>query len=971
MAAVVAFAAGVLSKVTVIGLMKEALIVMSLASSIKAMTAKKKSSTPVLGSGIGAELTMSRDPAPVRRVVYGETRVSGPMAFCHVSGSDNSALGCVVLLAAHECQGIAYHYVDDALVYPDPSTGAVTFGPYAGKLSISSHLGDQTTADSGLVSSSGGAWGSSYVLRGITYIACRLTYDADVYSGGLPNFSVVLRGKKVLDPRTSTTAFSRNPALILRDYLTNDDYGLGATSEEIDDASFIAAANVCDESVSLSGGGTEPRYRCDGSFTTDAEPASVIEQILATMAGSLVYAGGKFRCNAGAYYIQTVTLDEGDLRGPIQYQTAAGIREVCNIVKGTYTSTTDLYQPRDFPQYKDAEHVTADGEDIVEDLDLAWVSSSSQAQRLAKMHEKSSRMGGTITLQCNLSAMRVQAGDTVAIENARFGWAPKVFVVQEFRFAVGAGGALGVDLVCRETASSIFGWVASDETTVLPGLTITNPALNNGVVIQASLDNDSATVPSAADGSSPVLGPAVTTIAIYRGAIDDSANWAVSASPSAGVTGTLDGKTWTTTGFTVDAGYVDFTATRSGYSAITVRFVLAKARAGASGANGADGPAAFTLINDANCTVGPNWIQRTTGSGAWNAAAHTRESYVGGAFCSFQFDGAVDFVCGLTTDPTTDNSYTSIDYAWHGSLTTDARIFENGAGIGIFGGYTSATVFSIVYDGRCVKYLKDGVVQRTVDAPPNLQLYFDSAVSTLGCKATNIAFGPSGAAGADATSYWLVASASTMKLSSSVFTPPTVTFTGKAQVGAGAPGNYACRFWIAESTDGSNFTTKYTSTSDEVTKTWTPTDTTVKAVRCRMYQAGGAAVVLDEETVTVIADPTPGFTGGGGSGGGTVNLSWACPSGLSVTRTVPTGSRSIQFTGQMVNTGGTVQTLSYGIRVAGSSTPIGEFSATTGGQTFPISFTRVVDCAAGSVTFEFIGKAGSSSALLSGQFIIL
>ena len=57
-----------------------------------------------------------------------------------------------------------------------------------------------------------------------------------------------MRGKKVFDPRTGLTSFSSNPALCIRDYLLSD-YGLGAALDEIDEASFIAAANLCDEPV--------------------------------------------------------------------------------------------------------------------------------------------------------------------------------------------------------------------------------------------------------------------------------------------------------------------------------------------------------------------------------------------------------------------------------------------------------------------------------------------------------------------------------------------------------------------------------------------------------------------------------------------------------------------------------------------------------------------------------------------------
>jgi hypothetical protein len=37
-------------------------------------------------------------------------------------------------------------------------------------------------------------------------------------------------GRTLYDPRTGLTAFSRNPALAIRDYLTNTRYGRGVPS---------------------------------------------------------------------------------------------------------------------------------------------------------------------------------------------------------------------------------------------------------------------------------------------------------------------------------------------------------------------------------------------------------------------------------------------------------------------------------------------------------------------------------------------------------------------------------------------------------------------------------------------------------------------------------------------------------------------------------------------------------------------
>lgn len=110
---------------------------------------------------------------------------------------------------------------------------------------------------------------------------------------------------------------------------------------------------------------------------------------------------------------------------------------------------------------------------------------------------------------------------------------------------------------------------------------------DDGVAI--SLTTPSASVPANADGSSPNLTNAVTTVVITEGGNDVSSSWSVSASPSSGVTGSLSTRTYTVTGFTVDAGYVDFTATRTGYSNLTIRFSLVKAKAGTDGTNGTNG----------------------------------------------------------------------------------------------------------------------------------------------------------------------------------------------------------------------------------------------------------------------------------------------------------------------------------------------------------------------------------------------
>ena len=63
-----------------------------------------------------------------------------------------------------------------------------------------------------------------------------------------------IQGKLLYDPRTSTTVYSDNPALCVRDFITDVKFGMGADPATIDDSYTIAAANICDETVAVSSG---------------------------------------------------------------------------------------------------------------------------------------------------------------------------------------------------------------------------------------------------------------------------------------------------------------------------------------------------------------------------------------------------------------------------------------------------------------------------------------------------------------------------------------------------------------------------------------------------------------------------------------------------------------------------------------------------------------------------------------------
>ena len=84
--------------------------------------------------------------------------------------------------------------------------------------------------------------------------------------------------------------------------------------------------------------------------------------------------------------------------------------------------------------------------------------------------------------------------------------------------------------------------------------------------------------------------------------------------------------------------------------------------------------------------------------------------------------------------------------------------------------------------------------------------------------------------------------------------PNKITFTAYKQVGSKTRATYACRFIIQESLNGLSWLTKYTSSKDETSVSYTPSTLKLQQIKCVMYRAGGITEQLDSQTVPVIQD---------------------------------------------------------------------------------------------------------------------
>jgi hypothetical protein len=296
-----------------------------------------------------------------------------------------------------------------------------------------------------------GRWSNAHRLQGIAYLYVRLEFDDDAYPNGVPAISATIRGRLVHDPRTDTTAWSDNPALCIRDYLCAD-FGLNVPASRIDDASFIAAANICDQMVS-----GEKRYTLNGAFLTSETPENVLSAMLTSMGGILWFSRGKWRVKAAAWSEPVATFDEDDLRSGIQLMTRSSRRDTFNTVKGIFSGDETDWQETDYPSVTRSTFVTTDGGQVnALDLPLPFTKTASMCQRLALIALFRNREQLTFTASFSTRAMTLTIGDIIRINNTRFGWVNKPFEIVSWQFRYEDSGELLVDMSLREISQAAF-----------------------------------------------------------------------------------------------------------------------------------------------------------------------------------------------------------------------------------------------------------------------------------------------------------------------------------------------------------------------------------------------------------------------------------------------------------------------------------------------------------------------------------
>ena len=442
----------------------------------------------------------TRAPLAPRQIVYGQCRVGGTIVHIETTGTDNFLLHMVVALAGHEIESLETLRLNDINTTTTTSTISgstvytVTNADFtnaendnnlgSGRLVRYSFEDGSQTAVNGFMNAQLASMGTTDKFLGVAYVYIQMVFDAEKFGGGQPAVSFKVKGKNVFDPRTGAVASSdlqrSNPALIIRDFLTDTQYGLKAKTSEINDTTnaggIASAANTCDQNVTLADGSTtERRYTTNGFTNFSANGNGVLESVLSSMAGKMSYVNGQFTVFAGASQTPSLTITDNELLAPISVSTNSTSGDLYNSVKPIYVDASLDFISTDAEVFADSTMLSADtpsGESTANyvkrmETQLPFTVTDTMAQRLGRIALKSQRQTTTLSVLVSLQFMRLQPNDWVYLTNERLSYNQKVFEVLSTNMEVIQDGdvpVLATRLDLKEVEAAVFNFATNDYT---------------------------------------------------------------------------------------------------------------------------------------------------------------------------------------------------------------------------------------------------------------------------------------------------------------------------------------------------------------------------------------------------------------------------------------------------------------------------------------------------------------------------
>lgn len=408
-----------------------------------------------------------RDPVPYKRIVFGETRVAGPILFAHSEPKNEVHL--FIALASHSVESIDQVYINDEPISLD-SNGNAT-GKYANV--VTCHKIDgfgvndvyDRMVDEGIGPADSGPIEITDTFSGIAGLYVVLRKWSRKFAGDQPEFSAVIKGwdyiltGNVDDPGGYGLGYSNNPVECARAYMMNY-MGVDISSDRFADCSD--AIDYCNELVSLKAGGTEKRYTCNGMVLADQPHEEVLEQLANSFAGAIRYVGGKWSIVAKPVEDGLAVISEDTMLATYKFDYNRSTRDLPKGIRGTYVDPDRNWQETEFPTLEAGIYAHQD----YLDLELPFTSSLSAAQRISKVFLYRARAAESVKVSMLPTSLRSVPGDVVSFESTRLGKSIQMEVVDtSFTVESDSDGQLRVEttLGLQSYDSTAWNWDAATE----------------------------------------------------------------------------------------------------------------------------------------------------------------------------------------------------------------------------------------------------------------------------------------------------------------------------------------------------------------------------------------------------------------------------------------------------------------------------------------------------------------------------
>ena len=379
--------------------------------------------------------------APAHMLLLGYAHVAGTPFFIRGNQDLRPYLYQGLLLAAHECDGLDSVWINGTQVRINSTTFEATSTPFndgsQNFLSVSFRNGSLDQEIDPILAADFPDLTSTYRQRGVCTAVVKAHYgtganrDAqedkhkELYGDGkfTPLFRV--RGSKVYDPRDpsqslgdpTTWKWSRNAVLNSAHYLC---WVYKNMRSRIDWDRIGDGANIADVEKLSKDGIYFPQYTVDGGLFSSDPIQDAVSDLMSACGGRLIRRAGKVYVYPNQIEQSVGTIHASNLRGQVQYANGLPMGQIANILKPEFFSPERGYKIVPGPVIRDTDAIAADGEERERTERYPFTETSPRAQRLANAEYRENRVQETVTLGCDLDAIKWDAGRVVTLDLGRF-----------------------------------------------------------------------------------------------------------------------------------------------------------------------------------------------------------------------------------------------------------------------------------------------------------------------------------------------------------------------------------------------------------------------------------------------------------------------------------------------------------------------------------------------------------------------